>query len=321
MKIVVLDGYTLNPGDLQWSALEALGSCTVYDRTAPEEVLERAVGAGVVLTNKTVLDRSVIENLPDLKYIGVLATGYNVVDGEAARERGIPVTNVPGYGTRSVSQLVFALLLEMTRQVGLHAARVREGAWSASVDFSFWETPQVELAGKVLGIVGFGAIGRDVARLASAFGMEVLVHTAHPDKYRDLPEGQLVSFVDLEVLVFSSDVVSLHCPLTPETEGLINTRRLTAMKNGALLINTGRGPLVDEAALAEALNSGHLGGAGLDVLCSEPPSAGNPLITAKNCFITPHIAWATTEARQRLMNTAVANVTSFVAGEPVNVVN
>ncbi len=321
MNIVVLDGYTLNPGDLQWSGLEALGCCTVYDRTAPHEVLQRAAGAEIVLTNKTVLDRSVIENLPELKYIGVLATGYNVVDVTAARERAIPVTNVPGYSTRSVSQLVFALLLEMTRQVGHHAARVRGGAWCTSADFSFWETPQVELEGKVLGLVGFGAIGRDVARLALAFGMEVLVHTAHPDKYRDLPEGNQVSFVDLEVLFFSSDVVSLHCPLTAKTEGLINARRLTAMKRGALLINTGRGPLVDEAALAEALDSGHLGGAGLDVLCSEPPPADNPLLSAKNCFITPHIAWATTEARQRLMDIAVANAAAFVAGEPINVVN
>lgn len=320
MKIVVLDGYTLNPGDLDWDGLEVLGDCTVYDRTPPELVAERAAGAEVVLINKVVLDRRTIEDLPQLRCIGVLATGVNVVDLEAARQRGIPVTNVPAYSTASVAQMVFALLLEMTQQVGHHAREVAAGRWSECADFCFYDRPLVELEGLVMGLVGFGQIARAVARLAEAFGMSVLVHTRNPEKYRDQATDRL-AFVDLETLFAQSDVVSLHCPLTPETERLVSRERLAAMKPSAYLVNTGRGPLVDEEALADALNSGRLAGAGLDVLSSEPPPASNPLLGAKNVFVAPHIAWATTAARRRLMETAVGNVEAFASGCPRNVVN
>ena len=321
MKIVVLDGYTLNPGDLDWKGLEALGAVTVYERTPAELLLERAAGAAVLLTNKVVLTGETLARLPQLRYVGVTATGYNVVDTAAARKQGIAVTNVPAYSTASVAQMVFALLLELTQQVGHHAARVREGAWTAAPDFSFWERPLVELDGLTLGIVGFGAIGRRVATLGRAFGMEVLVYTAHPDKYRDTPEGAAVRFVELDSLFAASDAVSLHCPLTPATERLVDARRLALMKPTAYLLNTGRGPLVDEAALADALDAGRLAGAGLDVLSSEPPPAANPLLQAANCFVAPHIAWATQAARRRLMATAVANVAAFADGKPQNVVN
>ncbi len=321
MKILVLDGYALNPGDLSWGELESLGDCQVYDRTPVGQVLERAAGAQVVLTNKTLLMADTLTALEDLKYVGVLATGYNVVDVQVARQRGIPVTNVPGYSTASVAQMVFALLLEMTSQVGHHARLVREGAWSASPDFSFWDRPLIELEGLTLGVVGFGAIGRRVASLARAFGMTVLVHTRHPEKYREVGETGDVQFTDLDSLFSRSDVVSLHCPLTPETERMVDARRLAQMKSGAWLINTGRGPLVDEEALADALHCGKLAGAGLDVLSSEPPSATNSLLTVENSVITPHIAWATRAARQRLMSTAVANVRDFLTGKKSNVVN
>lgn len=320
MKIVVLDGYTLNPGDLSWSALESLGDCAFFDRTPREEIPGRAAHAEVVLTNKVALGREEMARLPRLRYIGVLATGYNIIDVEAARERGIAVTNVPAYSTASVAQMVFALLLELTQQVGHHARQVREGRWSASADFCFWDRPLIELDGLTLGIVGFGAIGRRVARLAHAFGMEVLVQTAHPEKYRGTPEGERVRFVELDELFGRSDAVSLHCPLTDETRGMIDARRLGTMKPGAFLINTGRGPLIDEAALAAALEAGSIAGAGLDVLSAEPPPPGNPLLTAKNCMITPHIAWATRAARLRLMATAVENVRAFLEGRPRNLV-
>jgi len=321
MKIVVLDGYTLNPGDLDWTELADLGELTVHERTPPELLLERATGAEILLTNKVVLGSEAIARLPHLRYIGVTATGFNVVDTAAARQNGVAVTNVPAYSTASVAQMVFALLLELTSQVGHHAARVREGAWTASPDFCFWERPLVELDGLTMGLVGFGAIGRRVALLARAFGLQVLVHTAHPERYRGTPEGEGARFVGLDELFAASDVVSLHCPLTEATQGLVDTRRLALMKPTAYLINTGRGPLVDEAALAAALNAGRLAGAGLDVLSAEPPSAGNPLLQAENCCITPHIAWATRAARQRLMATAVANVRAFLAGKPQNVVS
>lgn len=321
MKIVVLDGYTLNPGDLNWQTLEALGDCTFYERTPRELVLERAAGAEILLTNKVVLGAEHLAQLPRLRYIGVLATGYNVVDIEAARQRGVTVTNVPAYSTASVAQMVFALLLELTQQVGHHARLVREGRWTASPDFCFWERPLVELEGLTLGIVGFGAIGRRVARLARAFGMEVLVHTAHPEKYRETAEGRQVRFVGLDELFRASDAVSLHCPLTEETRALVDARRLGLMKSTAFLLNTGRGALVDEAALAVALDSGRIAGAGLDVLSVEPPPAGNPLLQAANCCVTPHIAWATQAARQRLMATAVENVRAFLAGQRQNVVS
>lgn len=321
MKIVVLDGYALNPGDMSWRALEALGNCTVYERTPKELVVERAAAADIVITNKVVLDSEQLAQLPQLRYIGVTATGYNVVDVEAARRQNVLVTNVPVYSTASVAQMVFALLLELTQQVGHHARLVREGCWSATPDFCFWDRSLVELDGLTLGIVGFGAIGRRVAQLGRAFGMDVLVHTAHPEKYRQTAEGKEVSFVGLDELFGASDAVTLHCPLTEETRALVDARRLELMKPTAYLINTGRGPLVDETALAAALNAGRIAGAGLDVLSAEPPPASNPLLQAANCCITPHIAWATGAARERLMATVVTNVHAFLAGQPQNVVS
>lgn len=317
MRIVVLDGYTLNPGDLSWDGLHALGFCEVYDRTPPEQTVARAAEADVILTNKTILDRAVLDQLPKLKYIGVLATGYNVVDTVAARERRIPVTNVPTYGTRSVAQMVFAHLLNLTQRVGHHAQAAGVGRWTASVDFCFWDYPLLELNGMTMGIVGFGRTGRATAKIAHAFGMKLLVHDSVTPS--DLPNsGQ---FADLRRLFRESDVVSLHCPLTPQTENLVNAERLALMKKTAFLINTSRGPVVDEHALADALNAGQIAGAGLDVLRQEPPAADNPLLRAKNCYITPHIAWATRSARARLMDTAVENVKAFLEGKPQNVVN
>jgi glycerate dehydrogenase len=315
MKIVVLDGHTLNPGDLSWDGLGALGEIAVYERTPPELVVERAKDAEIVITNKVVLSREIIGRLPKLKYIGVTATGYNVVDVPAANERGIPVTNVPVYGTLSVAQMVFAHLLNLTQHVAHHAQTVSAGRWSACEDFAYWDYPMIELAGLTMGIVGFGRIGRAVARLAAAFDMRVLAHDI-----REAPDAGEVCFTDLETLFATSDVVSLHCPLTPENHGLVSAERLARMKPAAFLINTSRGPLVDEAALADALNAGRLAGAGLDVLAVEPPGPVNPLLQARNCFVTPHIAWATRAARQRLMDTTVANVEAFLNGAPVNTV-
>jgi glycerate dehydrogenase len=316
VKIVVLDGYTLNPGDLSWAKLEALGECVVYERTPPEKVLERSEGAEILITNKTVLSRETIFALPDLKYIGVLATGYNIVDVQAACEQNIPVTNVPTYGTQSVAQLVFSHILNLAHNVGVHARQVSNGAWSTSADFCFWEMPLVEIAGKTLGLVGFGRIGAATAKIAHAFGMQVIAHDVNPENIS--PDVETVSLDD----IFSqSDVISLHCPLTSENEKLVNPTKLALMKSTAFLINTSRGPLVDENALAIALNAGVIAGAGLDVLSVEPAQKDNPLATAKNCFITPHIAWATKEARDRLMQTAVENVGGFLNGHPQNVVN
>jgi glycerate dehydrogenase len=317
MKIVVLDGYTLNPGDLDWSGLEKLGRCEIHDRTPDDQIVARAAGAEIVLTNKIALTRAMLESLPELRYIGVLATGYNIVDVAAAAERKIPVTNVPAYGTRSVAQMVFALILELTQRTGHHAQTVREGRWSRSPDFCYWDYPLIELDGLNLGIVGYGRIGRAVAELGRAFGMNVLAITRTPST----PGQDLTSFVDLETLLRESDVASLHCPLTSDTRNIVNAERLALMKPSAFLINTSRGPLIDEPALAQALNSGRIAGAGLDVLSEEPPPAHHPLFQAKNCFITPHIAWATRAARARLLNTAVANVEAFLKGAPQNVVN
>lgn len=318
MKIVVLDGYGMNPGDLSWDGLRELGEVTIYDRTAPGDVMKRSAGADVLLTNKTVLGREEIESLPNLKYIGVLATGYNVVDTKAARERGVTVTNIPSYSTASVAQMVFSLLLAITNGVEHYTADNREGRWSRCADFCYWDAPLTELAGKKFGIVGLGNIGSAVARIAEAFGMNVLAYTSkQADK---LPEG--VKKADsFEALLKESDVVSLHCPLTDSTRHLINASTLALMKPTAILINTGRGPLVDERALAEALNRGSLRGAGVDVLSCEPPELTNPLLCARNCYTTPHLGWATVEARQRLMEIAVANVANFIGGTPVNVVN
>ena len=315
MKIVVLDGYTLNPGDLDWAPLKALGSCVIYPRTSPEQIIDRAGDAEIILTNKTVLSGSTLAELPKLKYIGVLATGVNVVDLDAAKAQDIVVTNVPGYSTGSVVQMVFALLLEMTQQVGHHAAKVRAGEWASCSDFSFRDRPLTELTGKTLGVVGYGKIGQQVVKIAQAFGMQVLVQTAHPEKYQ---KETGLEFVDIDNLFSKADIISLNCPLTRETENLVNTARLARIKQRALLINTGRGQLIDEEAVAEALEEGYLGGYATDVLSQEPPDAENPLFSAPNCFITPHIAWATDEARQRLIDIVVANIAAFQSGTPQN---
>lgn len=315
MKIVVLDGYALNPGDLSWDDLRALGDCVVHDRTSAAEVVGRMHDAEVVLTNKTVLGPRELAQAPALRYIGVLATGTNVVDLNAAKAKGIPVTNVPAYSTASVAQLTFALLLELAMHVGDHARGVRELKWSASPDFSYWDSPLMELAGLRMGIVGFGGIGQAVARVAQALGMQVAAFNP-----RLKPGWDGVTFMDLDALFRSSDVVSLHCPLTPDTRELVNARSLELMKPTALLLNTGRGGLVNEQALAAALNSGRIAGAGLDVLSTEPPHPDNPLLKARNCVITPHFGWATKAARVRLMRTAVENVRAFLGGKPQNVV-
>ncbi|TYP77703.1 D-2-hydroxyacid dehydrogenase [Paenibacillus methanolicus] len=315
MNIVVLDGFTLNPGDLSWAPFEALGSLTVYDRTPPELVQERAKDADAVLTNKTALTADIISSLPNLRYIGVLATGYNVVAIEAAAERGITVTNVPDYSTYSVAQLVFAFVLRHCHHIAEHDRAVRGGRWSAGPDFTFSLYPLQELHGKSVGIIGFGGIGRQVARAAIAFGMDVLVHTRTPK--RD-PEWAAVRYVELDELLREADYVTLHCPLTPQTSGLINKRTIGLMKRGAYLINTARGGHVVEADLAHALREGRIAGAGLDVLSAEPPPADHPLIGAPNCTITPHVAWATAEARGRLLKIAADNLFHFARGAVKN---
>ena len=316
MRIVVLDGYTMNPGDLDWSALQALGECVIHDRTSPEQVLARAAGAEAVLTNKVVLDRAILKQLPALRYIGVLATGYNVVDVTAAREDGVIVTNVPAYSTASVVQMTFALLLELCHGVGAHAIAVRQGAWTTSADFCFWLTPQVELSGRVMGIIGLGRIGQAVASCAMAFGMRVLAL----DRGKHAKPIPGLSLVSMETLFREADVVSLHCPLTADNRGLVNRERLALMKPTAFLINTARGPLVNENDLAEALRDGRIAGAAMDVLSVEPPPSANPLLSAPHCLITPHIAWATQSARRRLMQTVVENLSAFQQDRPQNVV-
>lgn len=317
MKIVVLDGQGVNPGDISWNRIEELGELTVYPRTAPEEVLQHVGDAEIALTNKTVFDANIIAQLKNTKYIGVLATGYNVVDTKAARERGIVVTNIPAYSTDSVAQMVFAHLLNVSNHVEHYAEETRNGVWSRCPDFCYWNTPLFELAGKTLGIVGLGHIGMKVAQIAQAFDMNVLAYTSKsPDQ---LPEW--IRKTTLDGLLGASDVVSLHCPLTDTTRELMNSASIEKMRDGAILINTGRGPLVNEADVADALASGKLGAYYADVLSSEPPSASNPLIGVPNAFITPHVAWATLEARLRLMDIAVCNIKSFLAGSPTNVVN
>jgi len=316
MKLVVLDGFTANPGDVTWDAFAALGELTVHDRTPAERIAERAAEAEIVLTNKAPLSAGTIAALPKLRYIGVLATGYNIVDAAAARARGIPVCNVPEYGTANVAQAVFALLLELTNRTGHHAETVRAGRWSTHADWCYWDFPLIELSGRTLGIIGYGRVGAAVAKIAAAFGMKVLAH-----RRSGIPEGEPATAADLDAIFRESDVVSLHCPLTPETKHLIDAARLARMKPGAFLINTARGPLIDEPALAAALNEGRIAGAGLDVLSIEPPAADNPLLTAKNCLITPHIAWATREARARLLAIAAENIRAWQSGEPRHVVN
>jgi glycerate dehydrogenase len=318
MKITVLDGYCLNPGDLSWDGLRQFGEVSVFDRTPVDDVAARAAGSEIVFTNKTPLPGHILRELPELRYIGVLATGYNIVDVEAAKERGIVVTNIPTYGTASVAQFVFALLLELCHNVRLHADAVRAGEWSHNVDWCFWKSPLVELASKTMGVIGFGRIGRQTARIADAMGMRVIAN----DTYRaDEPAYPGFRWASVEIVLRESDVVSLHSPLFPETQGMINAKSLALMKPTAFLINTSRGPLVVEQDLADALNSGHLAGAGLDVLSVEPPAENNPLLSARNCLVTPHIAWATKEARSRLMDLAVANLTAFLAGKPQNMVS
>lgn len=314
MKIVVLDGYGLNPGDLSWEAMQSLGELQVYNRTSPSELLDRAKGAEVLITNKTVITAKDMDALPQLKYIGVLATGYNVVDIEAARSKEIVVTNIPAYSTRSVAQMVFAHLLNITQRVGYYAKENRQGRWATNADFCYWDTPLIELDGKRMGIIGFGNTGQATAAIAIALGMKVCVYSSKPQFM--LPQG--IQRMGLDELFRECDVVSLHCPLTDNTKELVNAARLSTMKPTAILINTGRGPLVNEHDLADALNNGVIAAAGLDVLSTEPPCKDNPLLTARNCFITPHIAWATKEARIRLMDIAVNNLKGYIKGNIIN---
>lgn len=314
MKIVVLDGYTLNPGDLSWDGFKELGETVVYERTAPEQILNRAKDAEIVITNKTPITKETIDLLPKMQYIGVLATGYNVIDIDAAREKGIVVCNIPAYGTQAVAQMTFALLLALCNKVEMHNDAVKKGVWSASKDFCFCVDTLTELAGKTMGIIGFGRIGAQVAALADAFGMEVVYNSnsRKNTKYR---------WMERDELFRTADVVSLHCPLVAATQGLINKQTLEKMKKTAFLINTSRGQVIVEKDLADALNQGKIAGAALDVLSQEPPAADNPLLTAKNCIITPHIAWAAKETRARLMNIAVENLKAWMDGKPVNCVN
>ncbi len=314
MKITVLDGYTTNPGDLSWDWLREYGECTIYDRTPPELIAERCADCEIIITNKTPLRKELLETLPKLRYIGLLSTGYNIVDWEYCKEKGIPVCNIPSYSTAAVAQLVFALILEHTNAVALHSGSVHSGEWAESKDFCYWKSPLTELYGKTIGIIGFGKIGKAVAKIASAFGMKVLASTNHPAPFED------VEFCKKDELLTKSDFVSIHCPLTPLTEGMVNEEFLSKMKNTAILINTSRGQVVDENALANALKNGKIAGAGLDVLSVEPPKADNPLFGLKNCYITPHIAWAGFETRERLMKICKENVEAFLNNNTKNCV-
>ena len=319
MKIVVLDGYTENPGDLSWEGLESLGELTVYDRSTEgiEQVIDRIGDAEAVYVNKTPLPAQVFERCPGIKFVGVLATGYNVVDTAAARAHGVAVTNIPTYGTDAVGQFAIAMLLEICHHIGHHSDEVRGGRWSSSIDWCFWDYPLIELAGKTMGIVGFGRIGQVTGKVAAALGMKVIAYDAYPtDSGRAIAE-----YTDLDTVLSSSDVIALHCPLFPETKGIICKTNIDKMKDGVIILNNSRGPLIVEQDLADALNSGKVYAAGLDVLGTEPALPGNPLLTAKNCIITPHISWAPKESRQRLMDIAVDNLRQFIAGSPVNVVN
>lgn len=318
MKLVVLDGYTLNPGDLNWEGIKKFGDLEVHDRTPESQIVERCQGAEIIFTNKTPLREAVLSQLPDLKYIGVLATGYNVVDVDYAKTRGIAVANVPGYGTASVVQMTFALLLELCQHVQSHSDSVRQGDWAASPDFCYWNYPLIELEGKTIGIIGFGSIGQKVADIATAFGMNIIGFSRTRS---DQSHRKNFKWAELNELLKESDVVSVHCPLFPETQGIINKDSLRLMKRTAFFLNTSRGPLMVDQDLADALNEGIIAGAGIDVLSVEPPSADNPLFKAKNCLITPHIAWATKEARSRLMGIAENNLSSFLNQKPINIVN
>ena len=318
MKIVVLDGYTLNPGDLSWDALKQLGELVVYDRTAADKVVERAAGAEIIFTNKTPVSEDTLNQLPSLKFIGVLATGFNIVNTEVAKARGVIVANVPGYGTTSVVQMTFALLLELCHHVQRHSDTVMDGKWSSSADWCYWDFPLVELSGKTIGIIGFGRIGQQVGDVATAFGMNIIGNSR---TQTDQSRRKNFKWASIPELLKQSDIVSIHCPLFPETKGLINKESLNWMKKSSFLLNTSRGPIIVDEELADALNNDLIAGAGIDVLSVEPPSKDNPLFKAKNCIITPHIAWATKEARARLMNITVKNLAAFLNGNPVNVVN
>lgn len=318
MKIVVLDGYTLNPGDISWEGMEAFGELTVYDRTKAEDVVARIGDAEVVYTNKTPITRETLDACPNVKFIGVLATGYNIVDIAAAKEKGIPVSNIPTYGTAAVSQFAIGLLLELCHHIGEHSDAVKAGEWTSNPDWCFWKYPLVELDGKTMGIIGFGRIGQDTGKIAQALGMKVLAYDAFK---RPELETETCHYVDLDTLLAESDVIALHCPLFPDTEGIINKDTIAKMKDGVMIINNSRGPLVVEQDLRDALDSGKVAGAAVDVVSTEPIQMDNPLIGAKNVIITPHISWAPKESRQRLMNIAVDNLKCYVEGKPQNVVN
>lgn len=320
MKIVVLDGYTENPGDLSWEPFEALGELTVYDRTDvsdKDEIISRIGDAEAVLTNKTPIDRTVLDQCPNLRFISVLATGYNVVDVAYAKEKGIPVSNIPAYGTDAVGQFAIALLLEICHRIGHHDQAVKEGRWTACQDWCFWDYPLIELAGKTMGIIGFGRIGQKSGQIAKAMGMKILAY----NRSQSESGKEIAEYVDLDTLLAQSDVIALHCPLFPETQEIINRETISKMKDGVIIINNSRGPLIAEQDLADALNSGKVYAAGLDVLCDEPMRKDNPLLTAKNCIITPHISWAPRESRQRIMDMSVRNLRAFLNGKPINVVN
>ena len=318
MKVVILDGFTTNPGDQSWNWLEEKCELTVYDRTPAEKIVERCKGYDIVITNKTPLTKETLAQLPDCKFIALLSTGYNVVDCDYAATRNIPVSNIPTYSTAAVAQLTFALLLELTNSVAVHNTAVKNGEWSSCADFCFWKTPLQELFGKTIGIIGFGKIGQAVTNIAHAFGMKVVAYTANPDKYKD---AENVEFTSLDSLLEKSDVVSLHCPLTDKTNGMVNAEFLGKMKKTAYLINTSRGPVLDEEAVAAALKNGVIAGAGVDVLSTEPPKADNPLLGCENCLITPHIAWAGFETRERLLGVLKENIFAFLDGKPINTVN
>ena len=317
MKIVVLDGYTENPGDLSWEALAALGELTVYDRTPADEIVSRISDAEIVITNKTPITRATMDACPNMRYIAVLATGYNVIDVNAAKEKGIPVSNVPTYGTAAVGQFAIAMLLEICHHVAHHSQSVYDGKWNACPDWCYWDYPLIELDGKTMGIIGFGRIGQTTGRIAKAMGMHILAY----DTFQSESGKAIGEYVDLDTLLASSDVIALHCPLFPESEGIINKDTIAKMKDGVILLNNSRGPLIVEQDVADALNSGKIFAAGLDVVSTEPIRNDNPLLKAKNCLITPHISWAPKESRQRIMDCTVSNVAAFQSGTPVNVVN
>ena len=317
MKIVMLDAYTTNPGDLSWDEFKALGDLTIYDRTPSDKIIERAEEADILITNKTPVTKEIIDCLPKLKFIALMSTGYNIVDYVYLKEKGIPVSNIPSYSTDAVAQLVMSFILELAMNVGLHSESVKNGDWADCADFCYWKAPLTELTGKTLGIFGLGKIGKAVAERAKAFGMNVVAYT--PRIHGDEPD--FIKLVSLDEMLNLSDIISMHCPLTPETEGVVNRDFISKMKDGAYFINTSRGTVVDEYALADALNSGKLGGAGLDVLSTEPPKKDNPLLSTKNCFITPHIAWASFETRKRLVSILYNNIQAFLDSKPQNVIN